>query len=71
MRRQATPDPADQQLQIHRTSAKEAAILMLLAIGVGLAGGGLAVALNTSVHGATDYHRTTSTLRPRRGRLPR
>lgn len=42
-------------LRFHRTSAREAAMLMVLAVGVGLAGGVLAVALNTSVHGATQW----------------
>ena len=36
--------------RIHRTSAREAAVLMVLAVGVGLASGVSAVALSTAVH---------------------
>jgi CIC family chloride channel protein len=39
-------------LRVHRTSVREAALLMLLAVGVGLGGAVLAVLLNTTVHGA-------------------
>jgi CIC family chloride channel protein len=60
MRNAPAVEGARRALAIHRTSVREAAILMLLAIGVGLAGAFLAVLLNISVHGAiawvSPYH---------------
>ena len=43
--------PQSARRMIHRTSAREAALLMLLAVGVGLASGVSAVLLATAVHG--------------------
>jgi CIC family chloride channel protein len=40
--------------RVHRTSVREAAILMVLAVGVGLASGVSAVVLTVSVHGLID-----------------
>lgn len=42
-------------IPFHRTSAREAALLMLLAVGVGLASALAAVGLNVSVHGAIHW----------------
>ena len=49
------PESGAGALNVHRTSVREAAILMLLAVGVGLAGAVLAVGLNTTVHGAVRF----------------
>ena len=46
---------ASPTLRLHRTSVREAAILMMLAVGVGLASGLSAVILNVSVHGAIHW----------------
>ncbi|MDH4121553.1 MAG: chloride channel protein [Deltaproteobacteria bacterium] len=46
--------PTKPDNRFHRTSAKEAALLMVMAAGVGLVSALPAVALNLSVHGATQ-----------------
>ena len=49
------PEGAAPTQQMHRTSVREAAVLMVLAAGVGLASGLSAVILTSSVHGVVSW----------------
>lgn len=49
--------PHSSALEVHRISAREAALLMLLAVGVGLGSGLSAVVLATAVHEAIEFMR--------------